>query len=50
MAAVIAPSQLLFPDYPSMTLPPLTLTGTAGSGLGAGPATTDPFVMLYWLP
>src|SRR5579862_7017924 len=31
-------------------LPPLTLIGSADSGLGAGPATTSPVVMLYWLP
>src|ERR1700761_2081459 len=31
-------------------LPPETLICLAGSGLGAGPATTSPVVMLYWLP
>jgi hypothetical protein len=31
-------------------LVPLTLNASAGSGLGAGPATTEPLVMLYWLP
>src|SRR3984957_20768641 len=31
-------------------LPPLTLICSAGSGLGAGPATTSPVAMLYWLP
>jgi len=31
-------------------LPPLTLICLAGSGEGAGPATTAPVVMLYWLP
>src|ERR1700761_3588237 len=31
-------------------LPPLTLIDMDGSGLGAGPATTAPVVMLYWLP
>ena len=31
-------------------LPPLTLICAAGSGAGAGPATTAPVVMLYWLP
>src|SRR5271165_120888 len=29
---------------------PLILMGWAGSGAGAGPATTAPFLMLYWLP
>src|SRR6516164_8961537 len=31
-------------------LVPLSLMGSAGSGLGAGPATTAPSLMLYWLP
>jgi hypothetical protein len=31
-------------------LPPETLITFAGSGLGAGPATTAPVVMLNWLP
>src|ERR1700761_882020 len=31
-------------------LPPETLICLAGSGFGAGPATTSPVVMLYWLP
>jgi hypothetical protein len=31
-------------------LSPETLIDSAGSGLGAGPATTSPVVMLYWLP
>ena len=31
-------------------LSPLTLISSAGSGLGAGPATTAPVAMLYWLP
>src|SRR6185437_3700925 len=31
-------------------LPPETLICLAGSGLGAGPATTAPVEMLYWLP
>ena len=31
-------------------LPPETLICLAGSGLGGGPATTSPVVMLYWLP
>src|ERR1700761_4373867 len=29
---------------------PETLICLAGSGFGAGPATTSPVVMLYWLP
>src|SRR5215472_4934029 len=33
-----------------MMLVPMTLMGSAGSGLGAGPATTAPSLMLYWLP
>ena len=31
-------------------LSPETVICLAGSGLGAGPATTSPVVMLYWLP
>ena len=31
-------------------LPPLTLMLSAGSAMGAGPATTAPVAMLYWLP
>src|SRR5215469_12878700 len=31
-------------------LSPSTLMASAGSGLGAGPPTTEPFLMLYWLP
>jgi hypothetical protein len=31
-------------------LPSATLNGSAGSGRGAGPATTAPVAMLYWLP
>src|ERR1700760_2471543 len=30
--------------------PPLTVIFAAGSGRGAGPATTAPVEMLYWLP
>src|SRR5271165_238827 len=29
---------------------PVTLMAWAGSGLGAGPPTTAPVLMLYWLP
>src|SRR5512146_1171693 len=31
-------------------LSPVTLIRWAASGLGAGPATTSPVLMLYWLP
>ena len=34
----------------SMILPFATVTGLAGSGLGAGPATTWPSLALNWLP
>ena len=36
--------------YARKMLPPLTLICSAGRGEGAGPATTSPVVMLYWLP
>src|SRR5580693_5945978 len=36
--------------YSRKMLPPETLNCLAGSGRGAGPATTAPVVMLYWLP
>src|SRR5579863_3177484 len=36
--------------YVRKILSPLTLICSAGSGMGAGPATTAPVVMLYWLP
>src|ERR1700730_6150799 len=36
--------------YSRKMLPPETLICLAGSGRGAGPATTAPVVMLYWLP
>jgi hypothetical protein len=29
---------------------PVTLMAWAASGLGAGPPTTAPVLMLYWLP
>jgi hypothetical protein len=29
---------------------PVTLMAWAGNGLGAGPPTTAPVLMLYWLP
>jgi hypothetical protein len=29
---------------------PVTLMACAGSGLGAGPATTEPSLTLNWLP
>src|ERR1700733_5515703 len=36
--------------YSRKMLPPETLICLAGSGRGAGPATTSPVEMLYWLP
>jgi len=40
----------LDPGYSRKMLSPETLICTAGRGEGAGPATTAPVLMLYWLP